>query len=404
MSVTSVPGFVASGIAAGIKPPGDADIAVVATEDRQPVTAAGIFTANKFTAAPVVVTQRHLDATAGQAAAVVLTSGNANAGTGAQGLADAASMCATAAETLDIKTEQTLVCSTGLIGYEMPMDVVTPGVIAAAKALNSEGGKDAAAAMMTTDTVAKHCEVHAVDQNGISFTVGGIAKGAAMLEPNMATMLAVLTTDAELSPAEAKSMLGDAAEPAFNSLTIDGAQSTNDTVLLLANGKAGRVAPEAIQKALTEVSTELAMKMADDAEGSTKTMFVDVVGAATHDEAVAVARGIANSQLIKCSWYGQDPYWGRVASEVGVRAESFDETTLSISYGDQTVYKNGKPASSDPQGSQPGRPMFDAAKLKNTMEQRHITLTVNIGQGEASTRVVTTDLTHAYIDENRGTS
>ncbi len=392
MSVTSVPGFVASGVASGIKSSGDQDLAIIATEDNQPVTTAGIFTQNSLIAAPVVVSKTHLLATKGQAVAVVVNSGNANAATGNQGLADAEKMCAETASKLGVTTEQVLVCSTGTIGFNLPMVNITDGIADAAASLSADGGEQAATAMMTTDTVAKFTSVTHVDSAGVSFTVGGIAKGAAMLEPNMATMLAVITTDAQLGPAEATLMLQHGAGPAFNSLTVDGAQSTNDTVLMMANGRAGRVEPDSLQAAIDEVLMTLAVKMADDAEGSTKTVFVDVVNAADQRDADAVARGIANSQLIKCSWYGQDAYWGRIASETGVQAAQFNAETVTIKYGDQTVSSGCLPAEPDP------------ARIKEIMAQRRIVLTVDLGQGNAHTRVITTDLAPGYIEENKGTS
>ena len=392
MSVTDVPGFVASGSSAGIKKSGEPDLAILATDDNQPVTAAGIFTKNKLTAAPVVVSKAHLAESAGKASAVVINSGNANAATGERGLDDATTMCRETAQGLGVEANHVLVCSTGGIGFPLPMDAISPGIQKGVEALDAAGGVEAATAMMTTDTVPKHTLVTGTDANGVEFSVGGIAKGAAMLEPNMATMLAVVTTDAKVGPAEATLMLQRGAGPAFNSLTIDGAQSTNDTVLLLANGKAGHVEQTALQASIDQVLLDLAIQMADDAEGSTKTVFVDVKGAADQLDATAVARGIANSQLIKCSWYGQDPYWGRVASEAGVRANAFDPATLTIKYGDHAVYKNGQPTNPDASG------------LKATMAERQIVLTVDLGQGPAATRVITTDLAPGYIDENKGTS
>lgn len=391
MSVTSVDGFTAAGTAAGIKATGRPDLALVATADGRPVTAAGVFTANKMTAAPVLVCREHLAATGGRAAAVVLNSGNANAATGARGLDDARAMCAATAAELGCAPEEVLVCSTGLIGFHLPIETVTAGIPAVVAARSADGGEAAATALMTTDTVAKHTAVTA-RVGEVVVTVGGIAKGAAMLEPNMATMLAVLTTDAELTPAEATDLLRRAVVPAFNSLTVDGAQSTNDTVLLLANGWAGRVDPEAVLEPLTEVCTRLAVMMADDAEGSTKTVFVEVDGAAHDADAAHVARSIANCQLVKCSWYGQDPYWGRIAAEAGASAGAFDPATLTIRYGDHVVYSQGEPA-------QP-----DRVALEAYMRQRHLTLVVDLGQGTGRGRVVTTDLSHAYIDENMRTS
>jgi glutamate N-acetyltransferase/amino-acid N-acetyltransferase len=391
MSVTDVPGFSAAGIASGIKSSGEADLAIVATSDGQPVAAAGVFTSNKMTAPPVLVSRAHLESTGGMAAGVILSSGNANAATGEQGMANATRMCELAAEQLGVSTADFLVCSTGLIGYQLPMGPIENGVAPLAAALSSDGGEDAARAMMTTDSQAKHVSV-VYDSDGLTVRVGGIAKGAAMLEPNMATMLAVLTTDAELTPQEASEILNQAVGPAFNSLTVDGAQSTNDTVLLFANGSAGRMDPSEVLKPVADVCRQLAVMMADDAEGSTKTVFITVSGAGSDDEAAKVARSIANCQLVKCSWYGKDPYWGRVAAEAGSAADHFDPNTLTISYGDQVTYTNGI--------EQPK----NLNKLSAIMDARHLYLTVDLGQGDGYGQVITTDLTHAYIDENMGTS
>ncbi|MGI9596211.1 MAG: bifunctional glutamate N-acetyltransferase/amino-acid acetyltransferase ArgJ [Acidimicrobiales bacterium] len=391
MTVTDVPGFVAAGIACGIKSPASPDLAFVATADKAPVTAAGVFTSNKMTAAPVIVCRTNLGRADGQASAVIINSGNANAATGLEGMRDAIQMSSKTAAAMGVDNSHVLVCSTGLIGYALPMDAIEAGIPEVVAAATTDGGMAAATAMMTTDTVAKHTTVSA-GIDGTEVTVGGIAKGSAMLEPNMATMLAVLTTDAELTHEEATDLLRRAVGPAFNSLTVDGAQSTNDTVLLLANGRAGRVDPESVLEPLSEACMNLAVMMADDAEGSTKTVFITVAGAIDDDDAAAVARSIANCQLVKCSWYGKDPYWGRIAAEAGSAAKAFSPETLTISYGGIVTYSKG--ATIEP----------DVDALAKVMDQRQLHLTVDLGQGEGSGRVITTDLTHAYIDENMGTS
>lgn len=387
MSVTSVPGFVAAGVHAGVKAEGKLDLALVATADGKPVTAAGVFTRNKMTAAPVIVCRDHLDASGGQAAAIILNSGNANAATGDQGRTAARRMCSATARELGIDANHVLVCSTGLIGYQLPLDRIEAAIPKCVAARGDALGTQAAEAMMTTDTVPKTFAVE-----GPGFTVGGIAKGAAMLEPNMATMLAVLTTDAALEPAEATAMLRTAVAESFNKMSVDGAQSTNDTVLLLANGSAGRADAEYVQEAITKVCKELAQQMVDDAEGSTKTVFIHVVGAAHHDEAATVGRSIGTCQLVKCSWYGEDPYWGRIASEAGSSAQVFDPTALVIDYGGHTVYDGGKDV------------QVDHEALTEYMKRRHIHLTVDLGMGNGQSEFLTCDLSHAYIDENMGTS
>lgn len=385
MSVTDVPGFTAAGVTCGIKPSGKPDLAIVATADGAAVSAAGVFTSNKMTAAPVLVCREHLAATKGNAAAVVLNSGNANAATGAQGMADAHQMCQETAAALGVAPEQVLVCSTGLIGYALPMDAVSSGITAAAQAITPQGGPQAAEAIMTTDTVPKQVVVA-----GDGFTVGGIAKGAAMLEPNMATMLAVLVTDAAADPDTLQQALRAGVAGTFNTLTVDGAESTNDTVLILANGKAGPVDPDALAQAIADACESLALQMADDAEGSTKTVFLRVTGAASDAEAAKAARDTANCQLVKCSWYGQDPYWGRIASEMGAAGVAFDHTKLAIAYGPHVVYQYGEPA--------------HPPELAQYMTGRRLDLHVDLGMGDGSARIITTDLTHAYIDENMGTS
>ena len=392
MSVTAVPGFVAAGLACGVKASGADDLAMVATLDGTPVTAAGVFTSNKMTAPPVLVTREHLVATGGLAAAVVLNSGNANAATGAAGMADAELMCTLTADALGCSPDEVLVCSTGLIGFPLPMDRIVPAIPLLAGGLTEDGGPAAARAMMTTDTVPRTTVATGTTLDGTTFTIGGVAKGAAMLEPNMATMLAVLTTDALLDATTATALLQAAVGVSFNCLTVDGAESTNDTVLLLASGTAGAVETDAFGDLLADACRDLAIQMADDAEGSTKTVFLTVTGAADDAEAAKGARDTANCQLVKCSWYGEDPYWGRIAAEMGAAGIAFDPATITISYGGQVVY-----------AAEQVQPVDELA-LGAHMAGRRIHLEVDLGQGSGSAWIVTTDLSHAYIDENMRTS
>ena len=392
MSVTAVPGFVAAGMACGVKASGADDLAMVATADGTPVTAAGVFTSNRMTAPPVLVCRDHLSATGGRAAAVVLNSGNANAATGAAGRADAEAMCALTAEAVGCTPDEVLVCSTGLIGFPLPMDRIAPAIPTVAAALTVDGGPAAARAIMTTDTVPRTTVVTGPTTEGGAFTVGGVAKGAAMLEPNMATMLAVLTTDAEVDPSTATDLLRDAVGVSFNCLTVDGAESTNDTVLLLASGTAGPVDTADLGAALADACRDLAVQMADDAEGSTKTVFLTVTGAVSDAEAATGARDTANCQLVKCSWYGEDPYWGRIAAEMGAAGIAFDPATITIAYGGQVVY-----------AAEQVQPVDEMA-LATHMAGRRIDLEVDLGQGDGSAWIVSTDLSHAYIDENMRTS
>ena len=334
MSVTAASGFVAGGLACGIKESGAADLAVVATEDRAPAIAAGVFTTNLAQAAPVQISLQHL--ADGRAAAVVLNSGNANAATGEAGRADARRMCALTGEGLGVASTDVLVCSTGLIGIPMPMAPVESGIPKLCAAVSAAGGLDAAQAIMTTDTVAKQSVATAG-----AVTIGGMAKGAAMLSPAMATMLAVVTTDAAIDRSSLQRALARAVSESFDCLIVDGARSTNDTVLVLANGQAGAVDHHAFTDALTEVCGELAEQMARDAEGATKFVSVKVTGARSTADARTAARGVANSQLVQCSLNGADPYWGRILSELGASGAFIDPERVDIAYGDVTVCRDG---------------------------------------------------------------
>ena len=387
MSVTAAPGFVASGIAAGIKASGRPDLSLVATADGAPVAAAGVFTRNKMTAAPVITTRAHLDATDGRAVAVILNSGNANAATGEQGLADAEAMCAAVAEQLGVDPEQVLVCSTGLIGIPMPIDTITAGVSALVAARSADGGDAAAIAIMTTDTVPKQVVV-----DGGGFVVGGMAKGAAMLSPNMATMLAVLTTDAAATPAQLKDALVFGVADSFNALDVDGCTSTNDTVLLLASGLAGPVDQAALNDTVARACASLAAQMCADAEGATKVVRMTVTGAASTDDAKVGARYVSRSNLVKCSWYGCDPYWGRIASDLGSCGITFDPARLTVSYGGITVCRGAVDVD------------HDAAAVVAHMQGRNLDIVADLGLGDGTATILTNDLTHAYIDENMGTS
>jgi glutamate N-acetyltransferase/amino-acid N-acetyltransferase len=389
MTVTAPKGFVASGVAAGIKPSGDPDLSLVATADGKPVPAAAVFTDNKMTAAPVLTSQAHLTRTNGHAAAVILNSGNANAATGAPGRADAQAMCATAAEGLGCDPHEVLVCSTGLIGIPLPIDLILAGIPQAIAARTPDGGPQAAEAIRTTDTHAKQT-VQQVE--GSDALVGGMAKGAAMLSPNMATMLAVLTTDAEATPGQLLEILRAGVSTSFNVLMTDACRSTNDTVILLASGKAGPVDEGALAEAVGRACADLALQMAGDAEGATKVVKLTVSGAASDADAESGARQIARSALCKCSWYGQDPYWGRLASEVGSAGIEFDQERVSASYGGIEVAAGGV--------SIP----HDEAAVAAHMAQRELVIGVDLGLGEGTFTVLTNDLTHEYIDENTGGS
>jgi glutamate N-acetyltransferase/amino-acid N-acetyltransferase len=414
VSVTAPEGFVASGVACGLKAAGGADLSLVATTDGKPVPAAAVFTTNKATAAPINVSRRHLEATAGHAAAVVLNSGNANAATGAQGEEHAARMCALVGEGLGCDTTAVLVCSTGLIGIPLPIEKVAAGIpeLLERRGSDTHASRAAAEAIMTTDTRAKQVVVPAR-----GFSVGGMAKGAAMLAPNMATMLAVLTTDAAADPAILRRALRDAVSRSFNQMTVDGCTSTNDTVIVLASGAAGGPAgtranaptgtPRGVRGGVGTVPTEgeltdalweacanLAGQMAADAEGATKVVRVKVAGARDHGEAAAGARKIAQSQLVKCSFYGEDPYWGRVVSELGSAGIGFQLDRVQVSYGGVTVCRGGVEAT-DP---------ADADRLREIMAAPTVELVAHLGLGRGEASMITCDLGHGYIDENMTTS
>src|SRR4051794_33393526 len=380
MTVTAPEGFVASGIACGIKDSGASDLSLVATADGKAVSAAGVFTQNKAQAAPVLVSKAHLAATNGRSAAVILNSGNANPATGAEGQAHAERMCTLTAEHLSCRGDEVLVCSTGLIGIPMPIDVIEAGIPGLVAARQPDGGALAATAIMTTDTVRKETLVE-----GDGFTVGGMAKGAAMLAPNMATMLAVLTTDAEAEPEALQRALQRAVDASFNSLSVDGCTSTNDTVIVLASGRAGRVPEADLADALKYACIGLAEQMAGDAEGATKVVRVRVTGAEDDEQARTAARKIAESQLVKCSLYGEDPYWGRIISEAGSAGVAFDPARFSVIYGGEAVCRDGVPAS------------HDEAAVREHLAGRTVELTCDLGLARGEAMILTNDLTHAYV-------
>lgn len=390
MSVTAPGGFVAAGVHCGVKAdPAALDLALVATDDGRAVTAAAVFTTNKAPAAPVEVSRAHLAATGGRAAAVILNSGNANAATGSTGRNHAEHTCALVAEALGCAPEEVLVCSTGLIGIPLDIDAVASGVapLAQARSADPAAGVAAATAILTTDTVAKQVVV-----NRPGFTIGGMAKGAAMLAPNMATMLAVLTTDAAVGSADLAAALGVAVGHSFNELTVDGATSTNDTVMVLSGGRGSAPSGTVFRDALAEACASLAAQMADDAEGATKVVTVQVVGAATDDDAARAARKVAESQLVKCSLYGADPYWGRIISELGSAGVTFDPDLVSVAYGGITVCAGGVAAG------------HDGAALASHMAGRQVEIVADLGLGAGHASLLTNDLTPGYIDENMRTS
>jgi glutamate N-acetyltransferase / amino-acid N-acetyltransferase len=386
VSVTAAEGFVAAGCHAGIKRR-RYDMALIATESRQPVTAVAVFTQNKFVAPPVTLDRERLAANGGRAAAIVVNSGNANAGTGAKGMADAEAMARAAADALGIEARHVLVSSTGIIGTPLPMDVILPAVPKLAKKLSVAGGADAARGILTTDHRVKEAVIH-----GSTFTLGGMAKGCGMIAPNMATMLAYLTTDAALPREELQQILRDAADRTFNTLNVDGATSTNDTVILLASGRRGPADRAEFADAVHRLCEELTMQMARDAEGVTKVVRLKVSGAASDAEARAAAKNIAENNLVKCSWHGGDPYWGRLLAAAGSAGVEFAAEASRVSYGGILVAEGG--AAID----------HDEAAVAARMKRDEIEIEVNLGIGEGEANVVGIDLGPGYIKENVKTS
>jgi glutamate N-acetyltransferase/amino-acid N-acetyltransferase len=397
VSVTAVPGgiaapegFQAGSVHSGIKAAASAlDLTVIAAEST--ASAAGIFTTNLAQAAPVQVSRQHLQRTDGWARAVVINSGCANACTGDDGLAHAIQMATDTAVAIGCRPEEVLVASTGVIGVKLPIDRVLSGIRKAVGLLDRTGGAAAARAIMTTDPSPKEHAVTVRTSHG-SFTVGGMAKGAGMIEPNMATMIGLLTTDAQVSPAILRKALGASARDTFNAITVDGECSTNDTLFALASGASGVAIDDETYPALLDgllaVSQELAVAIVRGGEGATKLVAITVGGARTIDEARQVARTIANSPLVKTAVHGADPNWGRIVAAAGRSGVAFNINALSVHVGGTVLFENG-------------RPHDDLAPVAaQHLKGKTIQIDVSLGSGPASATVWTCDLSAEYVRIN----
>jgi len=388
--VTAPAGFVAAAVAAGLKKSGRADIALLAAS--RVVPAAAVFTTNLVAAAPVVVSRGHI--AGGTARAVVTNAGNANACTGEPGLADARAMAAATAEALDCAVEEVLVASTGVIGVPLPVERVLPAITAAALALDATSGGAAAEAIMTTDTFAKQVAI-AVRASDRAFTVGGMAKGSGMIKPNMATMLAYVTTDAALTPEACDAALRAAVARTFNRITVDSDTSTNDMCVLMASGEAGgeRIGPadpafESVSQAVHHVCGELARMIVRDGEGATKFVEVTVRGAATERDAELAAFAIADSPLCKTAIFGGDANWGRVAMAIGKSGAHVDPDAFDVVFAGVPTCRAGTAL------------VFDEQAAAAALAQRDVDILVDLHVGSGSATVWTCDLTYDYVRIN----
>ncbi|WP_209911995.1 bifunctional glutamate N-acetyltransferase/amino-acid acetyltransferase ArgJ [Paeniglutamicibacter psychrophenolicus] len=382
MGITTPAGFDASGITAGLKASGNPDLALVRNNGPR-FDAAAVFTSNRVAAAPVYWSRQVISD--GRADAVVLNSGGANACTGPEGFANTHATAEHVATVLGVSSGDVLVCSTGLIGEQLPMDKIIPGVGAAAAALGTgnefDGGSAAATAIMTTDTVSKQAGF-----TGTGYSIGAMAKGAGMLAPGLATMLVVITTDAVLDPAQLDAALREATRVSFDRADSDGCMSTNDTVILMSSGASGTV-PDLVEfsAGLAATCVELAKTLISDAEGAAHEITIRTFNAATEDEAVEVSRTVARSNLFKTAIFGQDPNWGRVLSAVGTTQAAFEADELNVSINGVQVCRNG--------GVGDDRNLVD-------LSGRQVLVEIDLNAGMAEASLWTNDLTHDYVHEN----
>ena len=389
--ITAVPGIRAAGVHAGIKAADAKDVTLIVTDT--PSTAAGVFTKNSVTAAPVIVCREHLNN--GRAQAVIVNSGNANACTGEVGMANARRMAAATAEQLGIDTNLVLVSSTGVIGQQLPMDKIENGIQTAVSTLSSEGGADAAEAIMTTDTHPKSVAVE-VEVDGVPVRIGGIAKGSGMIAPNMATMLSYLTTDARINAETLQAALTRVVDDTYNLLTVDTDRSTNDTVLILATGHAANADIvtaegenyEAFCEGLQFVCTELVKMLARDGEGATKLVEVVVKHAKSRDNAEKAARAVAESPLVKTAVFANDANWGRIMMAIGKSGAEFDPYQVDVWLADYQLVKNGMGAG------------YDENEATALFAQDPVRITIDLRAGDSEITMWTCDYSYDYIRIN----
>ena len=384
--VTAPSGYRAAGVQTGVKESGAKDLALVYST--RPAHAAAVYTTNKVQGAPIAIDREHL--ADGKARAVILNSGNANVCNGAVGLDHARRMCARTASELGLPTEEVLVCSTGLIGVPLPIAQIEAGIPRLVAALSEEGGGDAAEAILTTDTAPKSCAVEVELASGRA-VVGAMAKGAAMIAPNMATMLAVVTTDAPVPSGPLQELLSQAIQRTFNCITVDGDMSTSDTVILLANGAGATLSErdcEGLYEGIECVCRQLAQAIARDAEGSSKLITIAVRGAATEAEARQVGIAVANSSLVKTAAFGNDPNWGRILCAMGYAGVDFDPERVRVSLCGTDIYGRGAGLA------------YDASKLSAAMQAEEMAIDIDLAMGAAAAEIFTCDLTYEYVRLN----
>lgn len=384
-TVTTPRGFRAAGLAAGIKSTGKKDLGLLVSDVSAAVAA--VFTTNRVKAAPVLVSAAH--ARQGVGRAVIVNSGNANACTGEDGLLHARAMTEAVARRIGCPATQVLVCSTGRIGVKLPIVKVQAGIKQLLGALQPSGGHALAEAMMTSDTVPKEVAV-AVSYRGRTIHVGGVAKGAGMIHPQMATMLCLLTTDAAIPRAALQRGLQRAVDQSFNRISVDGDMSTNDTVILLANGLAGSIPASLFQEALNHVCLELALMIVRDGEGCSKFVTVEVRGAASDRDADRAVRAVANSMLVKASWCGGDPNWGRIMDALGYSGARFEPDRVDIFYDDLPAVRSGVAARTPPE------------KLRAAVARPSFRVVIHLHEGTGRAVMYTTDLTEKYVTFNKG--